>query len=136
MQLVMRYKAAQALDFTTDPSTGRISPPGGESEAAMFARSLLIVAVLAVFSSSAQPATDPDWPTPGVSNDAVESSVRALGGACTGPLFAGQRFEVGNRPENAGKLIVAILPDTGERYLSHPVFAPIVDAAELATPSG
>ncbi len=45
-------------------------------------------------------------------------------------------IEVGNRPENEGKLIVAILPDTGERYLSHPVFAPIVDAAELATPSG
>lgn len=45
-------------------------------------------------------------------------------------------IEVGNRPENEGKLIVAILPDTGERYLSHPVFAAIVDAAELATPSG
>jgi len=32
-------------------------------------------------------------------------------------------MEVGSRPENKGKNVVAFLPDTGERYLSTPMFS-------------
>jgi Cysteine synthase len=31
--------------------------------------------------------------------------------------------QIANRPENKGKNIVVLLPDTGDRYLSTPLFA-------------
>lgn len=40
-----------------------------------------------------------------------------------GAVYAARKLA--ERPENKGKTIVAILPDTGERYLSTPLFQDI-----------
>ena len=63
-----------------------------------------------------------------VSNEAALETARKLArregipvGISSGAALAAA-FEIGARPEFAGKTIVTILPDSGERYLSTVLF--------------
>ena len=38
------------------------------------------------------------------------------------PSVKASSFSMAKRPENKGKVIVALLPDSGDRYLSTPLF--------------
>jgi cysteine synthase A len=62
-------------------------------------------------------------------DDAIDTAHRAAaregvlaGISCGAALWAA--IDVGKRPQNRGKRIVTILPDSGERYISAPFFAP------------
>jgi cysteine synthase A len=69
-----------------------------------------------------------------VSNDDALATARRL--AREEAIFAGissgsitwAALQVASRPESAGKLIVSIICDFGERYLSNPVYTDIPDA--------
>ncbi|MDX6719667.1 MAG: cysteine synthase, partial [Solirubrobacteraceae bacterium] len=61
--------------------------------------------------------------------DALDTARRAarvegalVGISCGAALWAA--IELGRRPESAGKRIAVVLPDSGERYVSTPFFAP------------
>ncbi|MEO7136799.1 MAG: cysteine synthase A [Gemmatimonadales bacterium] len=69
-----------------------------------------------------------------VTNDEALATTRRL--AREEAIFAGissgsitwAALQVAGRPENAGKLIVSIVCDFGERYLSHPVYTELPDS--------
>ena len=75
-----------------------------------------------------------------VTNDQAFATTRALArgeGLLVGISAGANAFaagEVGRRPENRGKLIVTVLCDTGERYLSTPLFADAPESGAGSVP--
>jgi cysteine synthase A len=73
-----------------------------------------------------------------VTNDQAIETTRRL--AREEGIFAGissgsitfAALQVAARPENAGKLIVSIIADFGERYLSHPVYTELPEPDDAA----
>lgn len=72
-----------------------------------------------------------------VSNEEAISFALRLGreegilAGISGGAAAAAAVRLAQRPENAGKVIVAILPDSGERYLSSPLFEGLFDEKGL-----
>ena len=77
-----------------------------------------------------------------VSNEEAVDTARRLareegilcGISCGAATAAALRWA--HKPEHAGKTIVVVLPDSGERYLSSVLFEGVFDAAGLATAAG
>jgi len=57
-----------------------------------------------------------------IARDAARLEGALVGISCGAALIAA--IEVGRRPESKGKRIAVVLPDSGERYVSMPFFAP------------
>jgi cysteine synthase len=57
-----------------------------------------------------------------VARDAARREGALVGISCGAALAAA--IEIGRRPESQGKRIAVVLPDSGERYVSMPFFAP------------